>query len=181
AYVHNLVAGQIRVHVGEDRLTPYLRAHSTEVAGLHGNASGDERYYNNIFVNGGLTPYDPAKLPVFMAGNVFLKGAQPSKHESSPLVQPNTDPGVKLVEESGGMHLKLTLDKDWEQQQRQLVTTALLGRAKIPDLPYEQADGSPLKIDADYFGTKRNEANPSAGPFEYPESGELVLKVWPVD
>ncbi|MHC4282320.1 MAG: right-handed parallel beta-helix repeat-containing protein [Planctomycetota bacterium] len=46
AYVHNLIAGRIRVHVGERRLTPYLKAHSTEVAGLHGNASGDERYYN---------------------------------------------------------------------------------------------------------------------------------------
>jgi alpha-N-arabinofuranosidase len=151
------------------------------VAGLHGNASGDERYYNNIFVNGGLVPYDPTKLPVFMAGNVFVKGAKPSKHESTPLVEPDADPGIKLVEKSGGMYLKITLDKDWGQQQRQLVTTALLGRAKIPDLPYEQADGSPLKIDTDYFGTKRNEANPSAGPFEYPEGGELVLKVWPVD
>jgi hypothetical protein len=62
-----------------------------------------------------------------------------------------------------------------------LVTTALLGKARTPDLAYEQPDGSPLKIDTDYFGTKRNAANPSAGPFEYPEGGELVLKVWPID
>jgi alpha-N-arabinofuranosidase len=178
AYVHNLIAGQIRVHVGERRLTPCLKAHSTEVAGLHGNASGDERYYNNIFVNGGLAAYDPTKLPVFMAGNVFLKGAKPSKHESNPLVQPDVNPGVKLAEGSDGMYLEITFDKLWALQQRQVVTTVLLGKAKIPDLPYEQADGSPLIIDEDYFYKRRDKANPSAGPFENPGDGKLTLKVW---
>ena len=179
AYVHNLIAGRIRVAVGERRLTPYLKAHSTEVAGLHGNASGDERYYNNIFVNGGLAPYDPTKLPVFMAGNVFLNGAKPSKHESNPLVQSKVDPGIKLVEKSDGMYLEITLDKAWAQQQQcQLVTTDLLGKAKTPDLPYEQPDGSAYRIDTDYIGKKRNKANPSPGPFENPGVGKLTLKVW---
>ncbi|MHC4086656.1 MAG: right-handed parallel beta-helix repeat-containing protein [Planctomycetota bacterium] len=178
AYVHNLIAGRIRVHVGERRLTPYLKAHSTEVAGLHGNASGDERYYNNIFVNGGLAPYDPTKLPVFMAGNVFLNGAKPSKHESKPLVQPKFDPGIKLVEKSDGMYLEITFDKAWAQQKCQLVTTDLLGKAKTPDLPYEQPDGSAYRIDTDYIGKKRNKANPSPGPFENPGVGKLTLKVW---
>ncbi len=178
AYVHNLIAGRVRVAVGERRLTPYLKAHSTEVAGLHGNASGDERYYNNIFVNGGLAPYDPTKLPVFMAGNVFLNGAKPSKHESNPLVQPKVDPGIKLVEKSDGMYLEITLDKALAQQQCQLVTTDLLGKARIPDLPYEQPDGSAYRIDTDYIGKKRNKANPSPGPFENPGEGKLTLKVW---
>jgi alpha-N-arabinofuranosidase len=179
AYVHNLIAGRIRVAVGERRMTPYLKAHSTEVAGLHANASGDERYYNNIFVNGGLQAYDPAKLPVFMVGNVFLKGARPSKHESKPLVQPNINPGIKLVEKADGMYLEITLDKVWAQQQRKVVTTELLGKAKIPDLPYEQPDGSPYRIDTDYFGNKRKAANPFPGPFELPAGGSHVLKLWP--
>ncbi|MGB2809693.1 MAG: carbohydrate-binding protein [Sedimentisphaerales bacterium] len=179
AYVHNLIAGRIQVAVGERRLTPYLKAHSTEVARLHGNASGDERYYNNIFVNVGLPAYDPAKLPVFMAGNVFLKGAKPSKYESNPLVQPNVNPGIKLVEKADGMYLEITLDKVWAQQQRQVVTTDLLGKARIPDLPYEQPDGSPYRIDTDYSGKRRNTANPFPGPFELPEGGSHVLKAWP--
>ncbi len=41
-----------------------------------------------------------------------------------------------------------------------------------------QPDGTPLKIDTDYFGKKRNETNPSAGPFENPGEGKLKLKVW---
>jgi alpha-N-arabinofuranosidase len=178
--VHNLIAGRIRVAVGERRLTPYLKAHSTEVAGLHGNASGDERYYNNIFVNGGLAPYDPTKLPVFMAGNVFLNGAKPSKYESNPLVQPKVDPGIKLVDKSNGMYLEITFEKGWAQQQRQLVTTELLGKAKIPNLAYEQPDGSPYRIDTDYFSRKKNTDNPFPGPFELAEGGRQVLKVWPM-
>jgi hypothetical protein len=178
AYVHNLIAGRIRVAVGERRQTPYLKAHATEVAGLHGNASGDERYYNNIFVNDGLAEYDRAVLPVFMGHNVFLKGAKPSKHEANPHVLTNADPGLRLVEEADGFYLEMSLDKACARQQCPLVTTELLGKAKTPALPYEQPNGSPYRIDTDYFGKKRSEANPSAGPFENHGEGKLTLKVW---
>jgi len=178
AYVHNLIAGRIHVAVGERRQTPYLKAHATEVAGLHGNPSGDERYYNNIFVNGGLAGYDPAVLPVFMGHNVFLKGANPSKHEANPLVLVHADPGLRLLEKTDGIYLEMSLDKACAQQPRPLVTTELLGKAKTPALPYEQPNGSPYHIDTDYFGKKRNETNPSVGPFENPGEGKLKLKVW---
>ena len=38
-------------------------------------------------------PYDKAAQPMQMAGNVFLKGAQPSQHEVEPLVRTEFDPG----------------------------------------------------------------------------------------
>jgi len=178
AYVHNLILGRVRVIVGERRHTPYLKAHSTDVAGLAPNPSGDERYYNNIFVNVGLAEYDPVKLPVFMDGNVFLKGAKPSKHEVNPLVLSENDPEIKLVKKSDGIYLQINFDKAWIQQQYQLVTTVLLGRAKTPNLHYEQPDGSPYRIETDYFGRKRNTANPGVGPFELTETGKLSIKVW---
>jgi alpha-N-arabinofuranosidase len=58
------------------------------------------------------------------------------------------------------------------------VTSVLLGRAAIPDLPYEQPDGAPIRIDTDYFGRKRNEVNPTPGPFEHPGQRFLKLRVW---
>jgi alpha-N-arabinofuranosidase len=58
------------------------------------------------------------------------------------------------------------------------VTTALLGKARIPGLAYENADGSPVKIDDDYFGKKRNETNPTPGPFEVLRLEPPTLKVW---
>jgi alpha-N-arabinofuranosidase len=177
AYVHNLIAGSVSVIHGEGRQTPYHKAHSTEVAGLHGNPSGDDRYYNNIFVNVGLATYDPAKLPVFMAGNVFLNGAKPSKHEPSPLVQPNVNPGLKLVEKDDGVYLYITMQAH-KTLMTKIVTTELLGRAVIPNTAFENPDGSPLKVDTDYLGNKRNASGPSVGPFENPEVGKLTLKVW---
>ena len=179
AYVHNLIAGRIHVAVGERRLTPYLKAHATDVAGLHENLSGDERYYNNILVNEGLAGYDRAVLPVFMDGNVFLKGAKSSKHESKPLVLADTDPALKLIEKPDGMYLQMTIEKAITQQQCPLVTTELLGRAKTPRLSYEQSDGSSYRLDTDYLGMKRNERNPSPGPFAAP-AGRKQIKVWPI-
>ena len=181
AYVHNLMAGRVRVLVGERRLTPHLVAHGTDVAGLAPNPSGDERYYNNILVNAGLAEYDRTVLPVFMDGNVFLKGAKPCKQESTPLLLTDADPALKLVEESGGLYLHITLLETMVQQQRSLVTTELLGKAKTPDLPYVQPDGTPYRLDHDYFGKQRDESNPTAGPFESFGEGNVMLKVWPRD
>jgi len=53
-----------------------------------------------------------------------------------------------------------------------------LGKAKIPGLAYENPDGTPLKVDSDYFGKPRSTANPTPGPFEEPGQGDLRLKVW---
>jgi len=118
---------------------------------------------------------------MFMAGNVFLKGAKPAKNEKSPRVNPSFDPKINLIEEKSSFYFHITLDKMPDQEQpRQLVTTSLLGRAKIPDLPYEQPNASPYRIDTDYFGKKRSTANPFPGPFEIREDAKQKLKVWPV-
>ncbi len=50
AYVHNLFAGAIKMLPFDSRQTPFLKAHSTEVAGFHDNPRGDDRFYNNLFV-----------------------------------------------------------------------------------------------------------------------------------
>jgi alpha-N-arabinofuranosidase len=39
-------------------------------------------------------------------------------------------------------------------------------------------DGSLVRIDTDYFGKKRNAANPSPGPFKIAGSGKQKIKVW---
>lgn len=182
-YVHNLIAGGTQLNHFDERLTPYHRAHSTELAGMHDNPSGDDRYYNNLLVErGDLSPYDDARLPVWMVGNVFSKSARPCKHEPAPLVLAEFDPGVRLLEKPDGLYLQVTLETAWaEEQPRRLVTTERLGRARIPNLPYEQPDGSPYRLDCDYFGRQRDPANPFPGPFEPAEGGQQLLKVWPPD
>jgi len=180
AFVHNLFAGVMKPNHYDKRQTPFLKPHSTELGGSHDNPNGDHRYYNNLLAQGGdLSRYDNAILPVWADGNVYLKGAHPCKNEKDPLVKPDFDPAIKLVEEADGLYLEMTYDAAWETERtRQLVTTHMLGRAIIPNLPYEQPDGKPIRINTDYFGRSRNESNPTPGPFENPGQGDLKLKVW---
>lgn len=180
AWVHNLFAGTVDRHPSDTRQTPFLKAHSTAIGGFHDNPRGDARYYNNLFVQRvDMSEYDNVELPVWMDGNVFLNGAKPSKFEKQPLVKQGFDPAIALVKNADGLTLEMKSDKAWtDDGAHKLVTTALLGKAAIPDLPYEQPDGSPISIDTDYFGKTRNKANPTPGPFEQPGQGNLKLKVW---
>ena len=126
-------------------------------------------------------PFYALTVKKIMDYEVFVEGAKAGKHEQNPLVDTEFDPSINLVEKDNAFYLHITLNTAWARRQsRQLVTTDLLGRAKIPNLPYEEPDGSPYRIGADYFGKKRNPSNPFPGPFELTESEELVLKVWPL-
>jgi alpha-N-arabinofuranosidase len=178
AFVHNLIAGNIIVRP-DNRLTPIHKAHATTLAGLRKTPNGDVRFYNNLFVgSASLTGYDEATLPVQMEGNVFLKGAKPSKQESAPMVMTEFDPQIKVLEKPDGCYLELTTNKAWSGQKRKIVTSALLGKAVAPDLPFETRNGTQLRLNTDYIGKKRDEANPFPGPFEISEEGKQLFKVW---
>ena len=198
AYAHNLLTGRIISRPELNRDTPYHPAHSTAVAGLVNIQGGDNRFYNNILVGEGesagrdkpagkepqpdagfgLWVYDNREFPLQTGGNVYYRGARPYGQEAQPSVHAAFDPGVKLVVEGDTAVLHLTLDEAVQKATTTLVTTELLGKAKIPGLAYENPDGSAVKIDIDYFGKPRNEANPTAGPFETPGTGSLTLRVW---
>ena len=85
---------------------------------------------------------------------------------------------MEVVEEANHVTLHLDFGPCLKQAGTRLVTTAVLGRAKIPGLHYENADGSSLKIDIDYFGKHRSKRSPTVGPFEDVGAGLVTLKVW---
>ena len=190
AYAHNLLTGKILSRPEPRRETPYHPAHSTKVAGLVNVKGGDDRFYNNIFIGGaeaqpaakkaqpdtgyGLWVYDNREFPLQTGGNVYYNGARPYAKEVNPVVQAGFEAKVSIVDDS----LHLMLDESVRQTKTRPVTTELLGKARIPQLPYENPDGSPVRIDTDYFGKKRTQANPTPGPFENPGTPPLKLKVW---
>lgn len=179
AYVHNLFAGRLEPHPELNRETPFHPAHSTLVAGLQKTQGGDDRFFNNLFVGGtGLTPYDKAARPLLMAGNLYYNGARPYAKEANPLTPAGVDPKCRIVAEGDSVFLHLTVGPELKQAATKLVTTELLGQATVSQAGYENPDGSPLTVDTDYFGAKRNAAAPSAGPFENPGQGDLRIKVW---
>jgi len=191
AVVHNLIAGLLRNYPEPGRFTPYHLTHSTEVAGLSTIFSGDDRFYNNIFLgygevlnkkdtrsNYGLIGYNDAKLPVWINGNVYYDKALAYKDEMNKRENPKFRSAFKIEEEGNSVYLNITFEDIGGNLKTQLITTELLGKAKMPNEAYENPDGSPLKIDTDYFGEKRSISNPSSGPFENPGKGPHKLKVW---
>ncbi|MEI8292021.1 MAG: carbohydrate-binding protein, partial [Verrucomicrobiota bacterium] len=202
AYVHNLMSGKIISRPEPRRETPYHPEHSTKIASLANIKGGDDRFYNNIFIGGGDSPsvptntakpaagkpqsdagyglwvYDNREFPLQTGGNVYLNSAKPYANDFNPLVLSNMDPKVKIMEEGGQAFILFSFGPELKQVSTQPVTTALLGKAKLAGLSYENVDGSPLKVGTDYFGKARSKIKPTPGPFENPSLGNLKLKVW---
>lgn len=59
AYVHNLLAGAVRLETVRDRATPYHRPHTTQVSGYAVIEGGDDRWIGNVFLGGDLTAAYP--------------------------------------------------------------------------------------------------------------------------
>jgi alpha-N-arabinofuranosidase len=112
---------------------------------------------------------------------MYVLGAVPHPLDADPAVFESPSPKLKMIQEGDGWFLEWSFDPAWlTTRPRRLVTTALLGRAKVPGLPFENSDGSTLRVDRDYFCKPRHEENPSSGPFELRGSGEpMKIKVWP--
>jgi len=181
AYLHNLFCGGVTLVQYDSRQTPFMKPHSTIVAGYHDNPIGDMRFFNNLFAQAGdLSLFNETRLPMELAGNVFLKRAKPCSQEPAPMLKPEFDPDIQLVETSGGVQLSISMDRAWiTERKRRLVTSAILGFAAIPNLPFEDVDGTALRIERDYSGQIRSLANPSPGPFEYSTGGAHTWNLRP--
>jgi hypothetical protein len=190
AYLHNLVTGVVYMWPDLNRFTPYFLPHSTDMAALTTILSGDDRFYNNIFVGSGdktnhnsklkhgLEGYNNAKLPVWISGNIYYNGAKPSDKDVSFVNDSTFNPAVKLAEEGGNGYLHLTLNENFYNHNGIIITTEMLGKAKIPKAAFDNPDGTPLKIDHDFFGKLRTGETTFAGPFSNLNTGNVVLKLW---
>lgn len=206
AFSHNLFAGNFDIIDYDGRLTPIQMKHATEVTSLHDNPGGDVQFINNLFVKkGNVQHYSKALLPVIFDGNVYTKGTIRAKiekeikrfgemgkgaketlkkynaqaaTENNAMEDFDFDSSPTLNIDKGEVFLEIALNKKWLNQRRKLVSSVTLKNAIVPDLPYDNVDGSSLKIDVDYFGKKRNVANPSPGPFEILKSGIQTIKVF---
>ncbi len=194
AYVHNLIKGKI-VIVQQDRSTPWLQPHSTRVFGHVITRNGDNRYYNNIFssvdeeVTGQMqNPWWRSRgsfgpgiyrgyYPMYVEDNVYYKQAEKFPGSDHYIFEPGFDPEIKIEDRGEEVYLHVQFDPSLYQMDTRLITTEILGRAKIPDMPFENPDGTAIRIDEDYLNADR-EKDPTPGPFENPGKGKHVIRVW---
>ncbi len=179
AFAHNLLCGAVQLTQYDSRMTPFMKAHSTEIAGFHDNPSGDMRFFNNLVAsNGDLSPFNQTRLPMQFGGNVFLENARPCSREANPLLEPEFDPQIEITGSDAQQKIEINLDAEWARKQRRnLVTSQELGLAAIPRLPFERSDGGPIVIDNDFAGRQRDRDNPFPGPFEFLERGRYSVKL----
>ena len=121
--------------------------------------------------------YENAELPMFVNGNVYLNNAKKFPKEASQL-EIQTDPQINVIENGNSIVLEMNFDGKIAEMKNQLVTTELLGKAKIPNVAFENRDGLPYTIDTDFSGNQRDKKNPTAGPFENPGKGKISITVW---
>ncbi len=197
AFVHNIWGGKLG-NWSDPRYTPYFEQHSTVKRGDHQISIGDDHFYNNIFIGDGAAAKslferktdNKDKFTYFSfglecynfrprlpetGGNVYFNGSKPCKDEVA-IVEVDKNPKYTIVEEDDKVYLTFTTIDGISRSKNPLVTSKLLGKATVPDAPFEDYDGSPLIINTDYFGNKRDKSHPAAGPFETLE-GDKVL-VW---
>ena len=199
AYAHNLMGGRLNMSPHE-RVTPYHFPHSTEIAGYHELLGGDDRFINNIFLKEcrlnieqdnpeletrlyygledfGLSAYNKSNLSVVARCNAYLNGALPFEKENDPLELPSA-PYLLIEENEKGIFLSFEFDEKLVKMKNNLVRTELLGETLISKQAFVNPDNSPIIIDADYSGKKRNKDNPMVGPFEIKGNGIRKIKVW---
>jgi len=185
AYAHNLFAGNFELRP-QNRLTPFHKPHSIELAGLKKTRGGDNRFYNNIFMNGyhepefkitGLQVYNNAELPVFADGNVYCNGVEVFKNDKN-FLEINSLVESEIPDDKSGFFIDFNFSESIKKLKTKYVTTELLGKAVVPEQGFENNDGAPLTVDYDFFGNKRNRKNPVTGPFEKPQESKIELKLW---
>jgi alpha-N-arabinofuranosidase len=163
AYLHNLIVGSIGFTGGAKRKTPFHEAHSTKIADCTDLSGGDNRFYNNMFLGEDvLKTYDEARQPITAVGNLVIEAAT-------------------IIKKPDGVYLEITTRNRSERKagEHPMVTTELLGKTKVSGLPYDNPDGSHLRIDRDYFGNKREQNNVACGPFTLLKEGKQRIKIWP--
>jgi len=190
AYLHNLITGIVQMWPEPNRFTPYFLPHSTDVAALTTILSGDDRYYNNIFIGkgaeelkdsktkSGLEIYDNAKLPVLIKDNLYYFGAKPSVKDINALTDNGFDPEINLEEKGDSVFLHFTVNQLYYSQKVKIIDTDILGRTRIPKARFDNPDGTPLTIERDYSGDMRTEQNNLPGPFVNLKGYKITLKVW---
>lgn len=102
-------------------------------------------------------------LSVMIHDNVYFNGAEKYEHEMGAVEVKDFEAAIKLVEEDGSYYLETNLYEYPLAENLELVTTEMLGKSFQSEAAYENADGTPFVLDADYTDALRGEKT-IAGP-----------------
>ena len=184
AIIHNIMGQDMYLRSEPNRFTMYHLPHSTSVLGSMIIMGGNDRVYNNLYLGGNAvlgsscyngyntadyiadTSQDDTQigakndtLGVDIRGNAYCGGAKAWEHEADALVLDGEDTYCRVVCENGDYYLDISFNEEIFNHSQPIVTTEMLGVAFQPNVPFENADETPLTVDKDLFGNSRVGSN----------------------
>lgn len=113
-------------------------------------------------------------LPVWVGGNWFFNGAQPTKAEAENAVETKEPVKLRLSETKKGWKLDTNLYEYLPKTACAAISTETLGMAFEPEEKFENPDGTQILFNEDYFGN-HHAVNPLPGPFASKEAAKGLL------
>ena len=148
-------------------------------AGYVGHPSSFDEYLARVAEQppGDLLRFIGVKQPVYMRDNVYAAGARPFADERSALAL-TEDVLLELVDEGDEVYLAARLPEVFGRVRLGIITGADLPRVRFADADFEECDASPLVIDLDLLGERKQPGRVyPAGPIAGLTPGTSRLRV----
>src|SRR5690606_33186819 len=109
-------------------------------------------------------------------GNLYLNRAVPGRHEPDAKVHEQRGIEVEADPAQGKARVRIREPELLRGASPMLVATDLLGSTYHAEMKFEHPDGTPYRLDADFFGNKRPDADVTPGPFELSRSSAVEFE-----
>jgi len=118
------------------------------------------------------------KQPAYLRDNVYGPGASAFADEAA-AVTLTQGVSFKVADEGDEVYLEARLPEDFDRARLGVVTGADLPRVRFADADFEEPDGSPVVVDADLLGERKEPGNRyPAGPIASLGPGTSRVRVW---
>lgn len=123
--------------------------------------------------------YAKSPLPMLMKDNVYLHNALPGSHEPSATREQKQCISISTDRSLGEICVAIESPESLTKAFASQVNTAILGHSHHAEMAYEEADGTPICLNSDFFGTPRTKGHVTPGPFELQgnERAVFIIKI----
>jgi len=173
-FAHNLfVDCKFEMVSDTGRSSQYYKPHTRNVVARKHGIPADDKWFNNIFVRGGLEGVK--KAPGYASDyNIFLEGAKKSAFADEHSVVDAAEALFHREESPLGVTLRFRVDPAHLPPNAPWVDGKLVGVLPTVGQTIEDAQGQAIRVETALFGQKRAAA--IAGPLAAPKPGENVLR-----
>jgi hypothetical protein len=172
-FAHNLfVDCKFEMVSDTGRSSQYYKPHTRKEVGRKHGIPSDDKWFNNIFVRGGLERVKKAP-GCFADYNVFMEGAQKSSFGDEHSVVDPAGARFRREESPSGVSLRFVVTQAPFRLDAPWVDDKLIGVLPTVGQTIEDGCGQAIRVDTDCLGRKR--AAPVAGPLADLKPGENVL------